>query len=124
MVAVDFLNHQNPSTCSGVAPGLGAKVSATKQPRHPAGTSPNVISVITLVVIVFELKRGRFSTISCIPQYFKTFFNLPKRVDGIVPTDLVNLNHGRVPGTTPELTLPSSNFHTTPTGGRLSSQLI
>ncbi|GFU55436.1 hypothetical protein TNCV_2550241 [Trichonephila clavipes] len=36
--------------------------------------------------------------------------------------DLVFLNHGQVTRTTPELAPPSPTYHTTPTGGRLSSQ--
>ncbi|GFS87940.1 hypothetical protein TNCV_3426901 [Trichonephila clavipes] len=41
---------------------------------------------------------------------------------GLSATDLVNLNHGQVTGTTPELKL--SLITTTPTGGRLSSRQI
>ncbi|GFT30402.1 hypothetical protein TNCV_2376961 [Trichonephila clavipes] len=37
---------------------------------------------------------------------------------GLLATDRVNLNHDQVTRTTPELTPPSPNFHTT--GGRLS----
>ncbi|GFW60373.1 hypothetical protein TNCV_3869061 [Trichonephila clavipes] len=39
-------------------------------------------------------------------------------------TNLVILNHGQVMRTTPELAPTSPNCHTTPTGGRLSSQQI
>ncbi|GFX35380.1 hypothetical protein TNCV_101871 [Trichonephila clavipes] len=34
--------------------------------------------------------------------------------------DLGILSHGQVTRTTPELAAPSPNYHTTPTGGRLS----
>ncbi|GFV93408.1 hypothetical protein TNCV_1987241 [Trichonephila clavipes] len=40
---------------------------------------------------------------------------------GHLATDLVILNHGQVTKTTPELAPHSPNYHTTPTGGRLSS---
>ncbi|GFT59041.1 uncharacterized protein TNCV_186321 [Trichonephila clavipes] len=43
---------------------------------------------------------------------------------GLPRLALVILNHGHVTKTTPEITPPSSNFHTTPTGGRLSSRQI
>ncbi|GBM13671.1 hypothetical protein AVEN_148193-1 [Araneus ventricosus] len=36
-------------------------------------------------------------------------------------TDLVILNLGQMTRTTPELAPPSSNFHATPTGGRLTT---
>ncbi|GFT55853.1 uncharacterized protein TNCV_1053171 [Trichonephila clavipes] len=36
-------------------------------------------------------------------------------------TDHVILNHGQVTWTTPELAPPSSNYHTTPTGGDVSA---
>ncbi|GFX17436.1 hypothetical protein TNCV_1494501 [Trichonephila clavipes] len=55
---------------------------------------------------------------------------LEQLVDGIIPTrgllvtDHVILNHGQVTWTTPELTPPSPNYHTTPTGGRFSSRQI
>ncbi|GFV41113.1 hypothetical protein TNCV_2667041 [Trichonephila clavipes] len=39
-------------------------------------------------------------------------------------TDHVILNHGQVTWTTPELTPPSPNYHTTPTGERFSSRQI
>ncbi|GFX72856.1 hypothetical protein TNCV_2864631 [Trichonephila clavipes] len=38
---------------------------------------------------------------------------------GLLATDHVILDHGQVTRTTPELTLPSPNYHTTPTGGCL-----
>ncbi|GFV73741.1 hypothetical protein TNCV_3548901 [Trichonephila clavipes] len=41
---------------------------------------------------------------------------------GLLATDHVILNHGQVTWTTPELEPPSPNYHTTPTGGRFSSQ--
>ncbi|GFS75698.1 hypothetical protein TNCV_3424461 [Trichonephila clavipes] len=43
---------------------------------------------------------------------------------GFLATDHVILNHGQVTWTTPELAPPSSNYHTTPTGGRFSSRQI
>ncbi|GFV12117.1 hypothetical protein TNCV_1796041 [Trichonephila clavipes] len=43
-----------------------------------------------------------------------------KAARGLLATDLVILNHGQVTRTTPETAHPSPNFHTTPTGGRLS----
>ncbi|GFV83644.1 hypothetical protein TNCV_3612181 [Trichonephila clavipes] len=43
---------------------------------------------------------------------------------GLLVTDHVILNHGQVTWTTPELAPPSPNYHTTPTGGRFSSQQI
>ncbi|GFT93501.1 hypothetical protein TNCV_1852481 [Trichonephila clavipes] len=39
-------------------------------------------------------------------------------------TDHVILNHGQVMWLTPELAPPSPNYHTTTTGGRLSSRKI
>ncbi|GFT38097.1 hypothetical protein TNCV_4103301 [Trichonephila clavipes] len=42
----------------------------------------------------------------------------------LLATDHVILNHGQVTWTTPELASPSPNDHTTPTGGRFSSQQI
>ncbi|GFX19707.1 hypothetical protein TNCV_2076151 [Trichonephila clavipes] len=39
-------------------------------------------------------------------------------------TDKVILSHGQVTWTTPERASPSPNYHTTPTGGRFSSQQI
>ncbi|GFT06470.1 uncharacterized protein TNCV_3356031 [Trichonephila clavipes] len=41
---------------------------------------------------------------------------------GLLTTDHVILNHGQVTRTTPELAPPSPNYHTTPTGGRLSNE--
>ncbi|GFT84348.1 transposable element Tc1 transposase [Trichonephila clavipes] len=46
-------------------------------------------------------------------------YNVRKQVKNVT----VILNHGQATWTTPELP-PSPNYHTTPTGGRLSSQLI
>ncbi|GFU78466.1 hypothetical protein TNCV_2300781 [Trichonephila clavipes] len=43
---------------------------------------------------------------------------------GFLATDLVILNHGQVTRMTPEVASPSPNYHTTPTGGRFSSQQI
>ncbi|GFU08065.1 hypothetical protein TNCV_1527961 [Trichonephila clavipes] len=43
---------------------------------------------------------------------------------GLLEMGLIVLNLGQVTSTTPELALPSLNYHTTPTGGRLSSQNI
>ncbi|GFV19490.1 hypothetical protein TNCV_3664221 [Trichonephila clavipes] len=43
---------------------------------------------------------------------------------GLWATDLVILNHGQVTRMTPELAPQSPNYHTTPTGGRLSSRQI
>ncbi|GFW93978.1 hypothetical protein TNCV_4812961 [Trichonephila clavipes] len=40
---------------------------------------------------------------------------------GLLVTDLTILNHGQVTRTTPELASSSSNYHTTPTEGRLRS---
>ncbi|GFT09175.1 hypothetical protein TNCV_4106061 [Trichonephila clavipes] len=45
-------------------------------------------------------------------------------LEGFLATVLVILNHGQVTRTTPELTLPSPNFHITPTGGRLSLDIF
>ncbi|GFT51623.1 uncharacterized protein TNCV_2632871 [Trichonephila clavipes] len=42
----------------------------------------------------------------------------------LLATDHVILNHGQVMWMTPELAPPSPNYHTTPTGGRFSSQQI
>ncbi|GFV24932.1 hypothetical protein TNCV_883981 [Trichonephila clavipes] len=42
---------------------------------------------------------------------------------GLLATDHVILNHGQVTWTTPELALPSPNYHTTPTGGRFRSRI-
>ncbi|GFS59136.1 hypothetical protein TNCV_70131 [Trichonephila clavipes] len=39
---------------------------------------------------------------------------------GFLTTDFVILNHGQVTRTTPELAPRSPNYHTTPTGGRVS----
>ncbi|GFV07475.1 hypothetical protein TNCV_1738301 [Trichonephila clavipes] len=39
---------------------------------------------------------------------------------GLLATDLVILNYGQGTRTAPELTSPSSNYHTTPSGGRFS----
>ncbi|GFW38120.1 hypothetical protein TNCV_601961 [Trichonephila clavipes] len=44
--------------------------------------------------------------------------------DSIDAADLVILSHGQDMRTTPVLSFPSPNFHTTPTGGRLSSRQI
>ncbi|GFY05902.1 hypothetical protein TNCV_4405671 [Trichonephila clavipes] len=41
-------------------------------------------------------------------------------VTGYWRPNIVNLNHGQVTWTKPELTAPSPNFYTTPTGVRLS----
>ncbi|GFY17630.1 hypothetical protein TNCV_1073651 [Trichonephila clavipes] len=38
--------------------------------------------------------------------------------------ELVNLNHGQVTRKTLELVPPSPNYHTIPTGGRLTSRQI
>ncbi|GFW73174.1 hypothetical protein TNCV_484001 [Trichonephila clavipes] len=43
---------------------------------------------------------------------------------GLWATDHVILNHGQVTWTTPELAPPSPNYHTPPTGGRLSFRQI
>ncbi|GFW31020.1 hypothetical protein TNCV_4522891 [Trichonephila clavipes] len=43
---------------------------------------------------------------------------------GLLATHLVILSHGQVTRPTPELALPSPNYHTTPTGERLSSRQI
>ncbi|GFY26918.1 uncharacterized protein TNCV_930591 [Trichonephila clavipes] len=43
---------------------------------------------------------------------------------GLLVTDHVILNHGKVTWTTPELAPPSPNYHTTPTGVRFSSRLL
>ncbi|GFU10430.1 hypothetical protein TNCV_5123351 [Trichonephila clavipes] len=42
----------------------------------------------------------------------------------LLATSLVIVNHGQVMWTIPEQAPPCSNYHTTPTGGRLSSQRI
>ncbi|GFV05514.1 hypothetical protein TNCV_227251 [Trichonephila clavipes] len=42
----------------------------------------------------------------------------------LLATDLVILSHGQGTKTTHELTLPSPNYHTTPTEERLSSRQI
>ncbi|GFX93613.1 hypothetical protein TNCV_1587901 [Trichonephila clavipes] len=41
--------------------------------------------------------------------------NVLKTTRGLLATDLVILNHGQGPKTTPELPSPSPFFHTTPT---------
>ncbi|GFV12760.1 hypothetical protein TNCV_1367301 [Trichonephila clavipes] len=46
------------------------------------------------------------------------------RNEWLLATDLVILNHGQMTWTTPELAPFSPNYHTTPTGGRLSSRQI
>ncbi|GFV47453.1 hypothetical protein TNCV_4831091 [Trichonephila clavipes] len=38
----------------------------------------------------------------------------------LLATEIVNLNHGQVTKTTPELASPTPNFRTIPTGERLS----
>ncbi|GFU50881.1 hypothetical protein TNCV_4460871 [Trichonephila clavipes] len=43
---------------------------------------------------------------------------------GLLAKDHVILSHGQVTWTIPELAPPSSNYHTTPTGGRFSSRQI
>ncbi|GFW11005.1 hypothetical protein TNCV_4459801 [Trichonephila clavipes] len=43
---------------------------------------------------------------------------------GLLATDLVILNPGQVTRMTPELELPSPNYHTTPMGGPLNSRQI
>ncbi|GFU37324.1 hypothetical protein TNCV_4273121 [Trichonephila clavipes] len=43
-----------------------------------------------------------------------------KATRGSLAMDLVILNHGQVTMTTPEFEVPSPNFHTIPTEGRLS----
>ncbi|GFV58814.1 hypothetical protein TNCV_3731501 [Trichonephila clavipes] len=45
---------------------------------------------------------------------------LYKAARRLLVTDLITLNHGQVTRMTPKNALPSPNFHTTPTGGRLS----
>ncbi|GFT11956.1 hypothetical protein TNCV_725641 [Trichonephila clavipes] len=42
----------------------------------------------------------------------------------LLVTDFVILNHGQVTRTTPELTASSPNFHTTPTGERLTLDIF
>ncbi|GFT33108.1 hypothetical protein TNCV_1264701 [Trichonephila clavipes] len=42
----------------------------------------------------------------------------------LLATDLIIQNHGQVTRTTPELALPSPNFYTQPTGGRLSLDIF
>ncbi|GFV82633.1 hypothetical protein TNCV_1618621 [Trichonephila clavipes] len=49
---------------------------------------------------------------------------LCKTKRGLLATDLFILSHGQVARTTPEMTPFSPNYHTTPTGGRLSSRQI
>ncbi|GBN01074.1 hypothetical protein AVEN_3627-1 [Araneus ventricosus] len=44
-----------------------------------------------------------------------------KQHEGYLGTDLVILNLGQMTRTTPDLTPPSPNFRTTPTGGRLAT---
>ncbi|GFW33520.1 hypothetical protein TNCV_2210551 [Trichonephila clavipes] len=43
---------------------------------------------------------------------------------GLLATDHVIFNHGQVTWTTPEMAPLSPNYHTTPRGGRFSSQQI
>ncbi|GFW14173.1 hypothetical protein TNCV_3547621 [Trichonephila clavipes] len=51
-----------------------------------------------------------------------TFMSPYHAVQGLLATDVIILNHDHVMRTTPELNphLPSSNYYTTPMGGRLS----
>ncbi|GFV36684.1 hypothetical protein TNCV_1033601 [Trichonephila clavipes] len=75
---------------------------------------------------------------SLVPIYRPTAVGMKGRVDlsqfrnktrtcatrGLSATDHLILNHGQVTWTTPELAPPYPNYHTTPTGGRLSSRQI
>ncbi|GFT66162.1 hypothetical protein TNCV_650161 [Trichonephila clavipes] len=61
---------------------------------------------------IFESDSEKISTSQC------------SATRGLLVTDLVILNPSQETRTIPELAPHSPNYHTTPTGGRLSSQQI
>ncbi|GFX93736.1 DDE_3 domain-containing protein [Trichonephila clavipes] len=73
-----------------------------------------------------ELRRTLLDEWCNIPQdqIDNLILSMPRRcAQGLLATDLVILNHGRVTRPTPELASAFPNFRTTPTRGRLSLDL-
>ncbi|GFW40458.1 lachesin [Trichonephila clavipes] len=59
-----------------------------------------------------------------VTQHYEVYLPRLRATRGPLTTDHVILKHGQVTWTTPELSPPSPNYHTTLTGGRFSSRQI
>ncbi|GBM51441.1 hypothetical protein AVEN_147124-1 [Araneus ventricosus] len=53
--------------------------------------------------------------------FFQFVISFSKQHEGYFGTDLLSLNRSQMMRMTPQLTLPSPNFRTTPTGGRVAT---
>ncbi|GFU76917.1 hypothetical protein TNCV_4520731 [Trichonephila clavipes] len=104
MTTVDFLHHDNPPIWAGVEPStLGAE--GQRQTYH--ATQPATFKIHTT-----KNKSRLYATMRIVTGGF----------EGLLRVEFSKLKYVSISaGTIPELPIPSPNYHTTPTGGRLSS---
>ncbi|GFS53954.1 DDE_3 domain-containing protein [Trichonephila clavipes] len=91
-------------------------------PMHSSESSPSEES--TVIDILDEEQESLIPEIDFQVAKAKRYRKRNRATRGLLAKDLVILNHGQVTRTKPELAPPSPNYHTTPTGGRLSSPQI
>ncbi|GFX96853.1 hypothetical protein TNCV_1648881 [Trichonephila clavipes] len=97
---------------------LISKVDACISQRWELSLENNKIPTLEEIRVFIEREARGLNELKFVKP------DIRKATRGLWATDHVILNHGQVTWTTPELAPPSPNYHTTPTGGRFSSQQI